>query len=105
MSFRRRGQRTALPDDMFMAVDPALATLLTRSARIVCDDDDLSVLGALAHRIEDWSDLAGEGEAHGLAPLLHQHLSRADVRLPDYARRQLLALTIRHRRRNDIYSR
>jgi hypothetical protein len=41
-------------DDMFRAVsDSALATLLTRSARIVCDDEDVSVLGALARRVED----------------------------------------------------
>jgi hypothetical protein len=105
MSFGRGGQLNGTAGDMFMAVDSALATLLTRSARILCDDEDVSVLGALAHHVEDWTDLATEGEAHGLAPLLHQHLGRADVRLPDHARRQLLALTIRHRRRNDIYSR
>ena len=92
-------------DYIFRAVsDPALATLLTRSARIDCDDEDAFVLGALARRVEDWSDLASKAEAHGLAPLLHQHLNRAGVRLPADTRRQLLALTIRHRRRNDIYS-
>jgi len=85
--------------------EPALAALLTRSARVVCDDEDACALGEHARRVEDWSNLASEGEAHGLAPLLHQHLDRAGIRLPAHIRRQLLALTIRHRRRNEIYSR
>ena len=85
--------------------DPAFATLLTRSARIACDDEDVHALGAVARRIEDWRGLSSEAESHGLAPLVQRNLARAGVCLPADTRRELLALTIRHRRANEIFSR
>jgi hypothetical protein len=85
-------------------VDPALTALLAFSARIECNDEEARHLAALGCQVRNWNDLPNEAEDHGLAPLLHLHFGRAGVRVSPAVRRQLLALTIRHRRANEIHS-
>ena len=49
-----------------------------------------------------WDVLLHEAELHGVAPLLHKHLSHLGMAIPRHARRQLQSLSLRTRQANAI---
>ena len=57
-----------------------------------------SHLAELAPDSPAWEALVLAAEAHGLAPLVHHHLSGLDLALPTGPRRLLQGLVLRHRR-------
>lgn len=61
-------------------------------------------LKELVQNIDDWRQLLSRAEHHALAPLLYKHLSQADVEYPRQTAMELRALTLRHRRADQIRS-
>lgn len=59
-------------------------------------------LAELAKQIDNWQQLVERAERHALAPLLYRHLSRAGADYPERTALQLRALTLRHRRADQI---
>lgn len=58
-----------------------------------------------AVQFSDCPTLPTAAEEHGLAPLLYVHLQQAGVEIPPAVRRDLLALTLRHRHANQVRGR
>jgi Uncharacterised nucleotidyltransferase len=80
--------------------DPALADVLRLCARADHDWVDDPQLRAATARLGDWAALTAAAEAHGLAPLVHVHLTQAGIEVPVDARRQLAAAMLQHRAAN-----
>lgn len=74
--------------------------LLRQTATISPGTDRLEEIRAAALKIEDWEEVVGESETHGLAPLLHRHLASVDVTPKGAARLMLAGLVARHRQAN-----
>jgi hypothetical protein len=79
-------------------VDPLLALC----ARAESHPLQLVQLAVEAKGYTDWHSLARRAEVTGLAPLVYRHFQAAGIALPENTRRELLALTMRHRRANQI---
>lgn len=82
--------------------DAALEELLRLGARVVFDPGDRDRLAAAAARLADWRDVPSAAEAHGIAPLLSQHLTAAGAAVPVEARQQLVAFALHHREANRV---
>ena len=76
--------------------------VLRLGARVHPDQADDQRLAAAAARLSDWGGFPEVADAHGLAPLLYSHFTRAGVRLPLETQQQLLALTLEHRHANKV---
>ena len=79
-----------------------IRTLLGLCAR---DTATAGMLAALGRRLAAWQTdaiawgrLVGTAEKHGMAPLVHKHLTALGILPPDTPRRQLQTLVLRHRR-------
>lgn len=70
--------------------------LLARCARLPSAGSGRALAQAAAS-VRDWTSALARAEAHGVAPLLHAHLTAAGVALPRDADRALRALVLRHR--------
>jgi hypothetical protein len=77
-----------------------LYQFLAWCARAECHADHYRQLRQLAGNPWNWGEVIAEAERHRLAPLLYYHLKKAEVSIPDSARRQLQGLYVRHRRAN-----
>ena len=97
---RQAGGRTAGGHQR--ALDPALTDLLRLTARVPLDAPNRLALAEAAARVESWADLPDAAEAHGLAPLTHVHLSRADLPIPLEVRQRLFGLAALHRQANRV---
>lgn len=82
--------------DEICVSDPALAELLRLSAALDRDETDYQPLVDTVARLRAWSALPAAAEAHGLAPLVHFHFSRARISCPPKIERRLLGLTLAH---------
>lgn len=80
----------------------ALSAVLRLSARVDPDAGDYQRLATAAARLDDWQELPSAAEAHGLAPLVHAHLTQAGVTIPSEPQRELLAFALRHRHANRV---
>jgi hypothetical protein len=76
--------------------------LLRACVYIELRERDKEKMRELACRSKTWSGLANQAERHGMAPLLYQHLTDANITIPKETMHALRALTIRHRRSNEI---
>ncbi len=75
-------------------------SLLTLCAQPRAAPGIAAAIAQRAGRLGDWTQLSDLAEHHGLAPLLHAHLTAAGVEPPRPARRCLHALVARHRHAN-----
>jgi hypothetical protein len=66
------------------------------------DDAAREALIHSATRVADWRTLPDAAEAHGLAPLVHRHLTEAGVKVPTEIRQQLFGLAELHRETNRV---
>jgi len=90
--------------DQAQTPDPQ-TTVLRGCAAIELATGQLEELARAAATVPDWEGFAGRAETHGLAPLVYRHLREAAVSLPTRQGLQLRALTLRHRRSDEIRSR
>lgn len=79
-------------------IDPLLALC----ARVEGHPAQYEQLRRFAQQYEAWATLARRAEVHGIAPLVYKHCSEANIPLPDDLHKNLLALTLRHRRANQV---
>lgn len=79
-------------------VDPLLALC----ARAESHSLQIERLAKQAQSYTDWQTLTRRAEDTGLAPLVYLHLQTAGTALPENTHRELMALTMRHRRANQI---
>ncbi len=77
-------------------------SLIALCARAQAHPIQLERLAVQAKGYTDWESLALQAESNGLAPLVHLHLQATGLPLPEDTRRALSALTLRHRRANQI---
>lgn len=85
-----------------MRFSEAVTGLLRLAACLAPDAAHLGRLEQAARAVDQWAEVVNRAEEHGLAPLLWRHLSRCGVVLDESVQQQLRALTIRHRRANEI---
>ena len=85
-----------------MCTSEAVTKLLRLAACIAPDTAHLGRLEKAARAVDKWAEVVNRAEEHGLAPLLWRHLSSCGVVLDESVQQQLRALTVRHRRANEI---
>lgn len=78
----------------------ALSEVLRLSARVEAGPEDYERLATAATRLESWQVLPAAADAHGLAPLVYDHLTRAGIAVPAMVSRELVSLVLVHRHAN-----
>src|SRR6185503_4285201 len=73
-----------------------------RSARAQADAADREALVEAAAKLTNWQAVPDAAEAHGLAPLLHHHLTTAGVVMPTDVHQRLFGLAALHRDANRV---
>lgn len=79
--------------------------LLRRAARPALTGTELAGFRKLADAVTNWPATLLLADAHGISPLVFEHLSASGARLDDQGRRTALALVGRHRATCEIQQR
>ncbi len=87
----------ALARSGFKPVPHDAFRLMALCARGECDAVIDARIAETAGKVTVWDGVPAQAEVHGVAPLLDYHLRRAGVAVPHAVRRELSALSIRHR--------
>jgi len=80
----------------------SLIEVLRLSARVEFCPDDYGRLARAATRLQNWQELPEAADAHGLAPLVYEHMTRVGIEMPAETRRELVSLVLLHRHANRV---
>ncbi len=71
--------------------------LLTLCASFELNDPQTLTLKNISHQVTSWQHLPSLAEEQGMAPLVHFHLRKANITIPQEIQRELTALALRHK--------
>ncbi len=84
---------------------PELYNLLTLCARAQGNPAHYDLLREAAEQLPSWKDIPRLAELHGIAPLVYEHLKKAEINIPETAENDLRAHYLRHNHANRIRTR